>query len=250
MRKILPFLLLLFLFACKEKDLTTDNPGPPQENTLLATSFIYGDQGTIHPDSLLTNNLGYSFYITEVQVVLTDFFLREDQDTIITKDEPFIVSLKETDQYLVVLPPGGYSGYYGIRIGLDSVESVNIKPSKLPEGNELKNSDVFRNDGFGIDHLIIKGRLLDPLDPLDSVGKIPLEYRVGTYATSRVKGSLMKNFSISRNSSLKFVLQLDFEPIFNDFDLLNTPKITSDISNPADFLMAIDMADSLGVGLF
>ncbi len=249
MKKILILALCSSLVACEEKDLTTDNPAPEDKNTLVATSFIYGDHG-IHPDTALTNDLGYSFFITDIQVVVNEFFFVESGDTIARRTEPFIINMTETDQPLVKLAPGGYSGYYGFQFGLDSANSVGATPITLPEGNELRNSDVYRKGADGIDHFVIKGRLIDPDNPLDSVGTIPFEYRIGTYATTRVEASLKQNFSLARNSRVKFVLQFDVKPIFKPLDIKKFPSITSDPTNPIDIAAAIAMSQNIDIGLF
>ncbi len=249
MKKIFGLLLLSALFSC-EKDLTEENPAPSEKNILLATSFIYGEQGSINPDSVFTNDLGYGFFITDIQLVVTKFFFVQKGDTIITREDPFIVDMKQTDELLVVMPPGGYSGYYGVTLGLDSAASADINPGSLDKDSELQNSDVLRKDNLGIDHVVIKGRLINPLDPLDSTGTLPFEYRLGTEATQKTKTSLMHNFSLMRHSQVKFVMLVDLEPVFNSFDILLFPKITTDPSVPVDFATATDMADSLKIGLF
>lgn len=249
MKKIFSLVLLSALFACEEKDLTVDNPAPSDKNILLATSFIYGDEG-LNPDSVLTNDLGYRFFITEVQLVASHFFFVEGEDTVVERTEPFVVSMKQTDELILNMPPGGYSGYYGLKFGLDSLESATITPSKLDEDSDLKNADVFRNDKLGIDHVIIKGRLINPTDPMDSTGTINLNYRLGTYYTTKVKTSQNLNFSLMRDSQVKFIMQVDVEPLLNSFDMFKTPQIVTDPTIPVDFNTALDMADSLKIGLF
>ncbi len=249
MKKILLLALFSSLIACEEKDLTDDNPAPEDKNTLVATSFIYGEKG-IHSDTALSNDLGYSFFITDIQVVVNEFYFVEEGDTVADRTEPFIVSLKETDQQLLKLPPRGYSGYYGLQFGLDSIESFFASPLLLPEGNELRNSNVYRKTADGIDQFIIKGRLLDPDNPLDTIGTIPFQYRLGTYATTRTEASLNQNFALARNSNVKFVLQINLEPVFEMLDIKKFPKVTSDPTVPADIALAISMAENLEIDLF
>lgn len=252
MKKIFGLLALSTLLVSCEKDLTTENPAPDDKNVLVATSFIYGEEGGIHPDSLLTNNLGYGFFITDIQLVITHFFFIENGDTVSErKDDPFIVSLEETDEYLVYMEPRGYSGYYGFTYGYDSIKSFTVNPTNLPAGNELRNNtDLFRDMQYGIDHVVITGKLLDPADPLDSIGNIPFQYRLGTDTTMFTKTSLQQNFALMRNSDVKFVMEVDLEPIFNDLDIEAMREINTDLTVPKDVANAIDMADSLKIGLF
>lgn len=251
MRKYLALLVLPLAFACEEKDLTPDNPAPDPENLFIGTSFVYGEEG-INPDSMLTNDLGYNFFIEEVKLVLSDFYLvdQAEGDTIVNDSTAFSVSLEDPRQDMVVLGPGGYSVKYGLRLGLDSLHGALISPATVPPGSDLTDNDLYRKDGFGIDHVIIRGRLLDPFDPLDSIGKIPLEYRLGTYLTSRMIKSDQRNFSIERTSKVKIVLYVDLKPMLHQFELLNRPKVSTDLSNQVDLLFAKQMSDSLKVALF
>jgi hypothetical protein len=249
MKKIFILALISTLVACEEKDLSNDNPAPEDKNTLLATSFIYGDEG-IHSDTALTNNLGYSFFITKVQIVVNKFIFVENSDTIIRRVEPFIITMKETDQKLVQMEPGGYSGFYGLQFGLDSIESIGASPLTLPEDNELRTSDVFRKNFDGIDHFVVKGRLMDPNKPQDTIGTIPFEYRLGTFRTNRVEASLVQNFAVARNSTAKFVLQIDLEPMLEDFDIFKNQSIISDPTVPVDINTAIALSQGLKIGLF
>lgn len=249
MKNLLYLALFATLISCEEKDITDENPAPPDINTVMVTSFIYGTEG-IHTDSVLTNDLGYSFFITDVQIVVNKFFFVEGADTVSERTEPFILTMTETDELLVKMEPRGYSGFYGVQFGFDSIASLFSSPLTLEAGNELINSDVFRNPGDGIDHFVLKGRLIDPTDPLDSVGQIPFEYRLGTYQNTRIEASLNQNFSLTRNSKVKFVLQFDLEPILKGLDIFATPMITSDVTNPVDFNLSNVMSQGIEIGLF
>ncbi len=249
MKKILILVLFSGLVACEEKDLTSENPAPEDKNTIMTTSFIYGNEG-IHPDTALTNDLGYSFFITDIQIVVNKFFFVEEGDTVAKRTDPFILTMEETDQPLVKMLPGGYSGYYGVQFGLDSAESIGATPLSLPENNELRNSDVYRKGADGIDHFVIKGRLIDPNNPLDSIGTIPFEYRIGTYETTRSEASLHQNFALARNSNVKFILQFDIKPIFKPLDIALLPLITSDPTIPVDIAAAVAMSQNIEIGLY
>lgn len=243
--------LPLLISSCKEKDLTGDNPAPDPENIILETSILYNGDG-FNKDSVIINDLGYQFYITSVELVMSDFYFYDinTDDTVVESLSPFIVSNTEPEQKLVVMKSGGYSGYYGLRLGLDSISSVMTNPATISDKSDLQNSDVFRSDNNGVDQVIIKGRMLDPDDPTDSIGNIPLEYRLGTYLLSRTMESTQQNFSLKANSRVQFVMVVDLGPVFEALDMKMLPKITSDITNPVEMQVAAIMTDSLKINLY
>lgn len=252
MRKYLLVFLLPLAFACEEKDKSVDNPAPNPENVFIGASFVYGDEG-IKKDSVIINDLGYNFFIDEVKIVCSDFFMTDvsaGNDTIVTDSSAFVISMEEPQQDMVVLTPGGYSVRYGMRLGLDSLHGALMTQQQAEAGSDMDDPDLYRSDMFGIDHVIIRGRLFDPTDPQDTVGKIPLEYRLGTYLTSKKLQSTQRNFSIERTSKLKLVLFVDLKPVLHQFDLFNKPTVTTDPSNQVDLLFAKQMSDSLKIGLF
>lgn len=249
MRKILLFALFVpVFFSCKEKDLSDNNPAPSTDNVVLQTSFIYGEDG-IHYDSLYSNELGLQFYFSEVSVVFSNFVFTENSDTTLWLKEPALFSPSENQRLIGKLEPGGYAGKYSLRLGLDSLEGFNFS-SGMAEDEPLKNSSVFRQDKQGIDQLIIKGRLLDPMNIFDSIGTIPFEYRVGTYLTSKIYISDNQNFNVSGNAKIPFIVQINLLPILDEFDMYTTRTIISDRNKWPDMAVALEMADSLQIGLF
>ena len=176
--------LFVLLTSCEEEDKTINNPAPDPENALMQLSTIY-DGMRLHPDSVMTNNLGLDFHIDETVIVFSNFFFREDGDTSVFRGEPFLLTSSKPTNRIVRFPAGAYSGVYGLRMGLDSMASANVIVNGLPSDSELRDASVLRQDGLGIDHLIIRGRLLDPFSPPDSAGFIPLNYRVGLTEMSR-----------------------------------------------------------------
>lgn len=250
MKKIFGLLALSLLISC-EDDISTNNPdpNPNEDNVLLASSFLYGNVG-INPDSMLVNNLGYAFFVTDMSLVFSSIYFVEGGDSVAGSTDPFVVSLGSFDQFVLKLLPGGYSGDYRLELGMDSLTGATFDPAALPANDPLIEADVFRLDGTGIDQIIIKGRMIDPTDPLDTIGNLPFEYRIGTDITTRYYQSLQQNFSVTRNAKAKLIMQIDLEPVLKDFDILATPYVVSDPSVPVDMAKAVEMADNLSIGLY
>ncbi|WP_417602629.1 hypothetical protein [Owenweeksia hongkongensis] len=248
MRKLFLLLIVPAFFACKEKDLTTENPAKNKDNVNIETSILY-DTSTVHLDTIYTNNLGLEFYFTEMSFAFSDYTFAEKGDTILHRPEPFLITAKNQERLISRFVTGGYSGQYGLRLGLDSAQGVGYTKA-MAQDDELKNSSVFRLDADGIDHIVIKGKLFDPLDPLDSIGKIPFDIRIGTTAYSRSKISDVNNFSVSGTAVIPFIVQINLWPVFNDMQLYDRPVIKTDPTNQFDMDAALEVADSLQVNLF
>ncbi len=252
MRKLIFATLTLtaLAWACKEQDIS--EPIPDTRNVELRATFSYGDT-TFFLDSAITNQLGLTFFIEELELVGSDFFFVDaaSGDTLNEVGEPFALSPENPSTRIATFPPRqlGYSGSYGFRVGLDSLASDTLSPSNVREDSELTDNRFYRQKN-GIDHLVITGRLIDPNNPFDSTGTIPVEYRFGTFYTSRIKRSAQKNFSVQENSLTPFIVVVNIKPIFDQFDLFQFREITTDLSNPLDTSIAQERMDSLRVNLF
>ena len=250
MRKFLPLLLLGLIFtSCEEKDKTGENPAPDTKNAVTRLSLLYDGMG-FHADSAITNNLGQKFFIENVALVFSNTYFREGSDTVAFRGEPFVLSSTKVNNAVLEIPPGGYSAYYAMRLGLDSAANADIAVNGIPADSELRDADVLRPDGNGIDHLIITGRVIDPTDPTDSTGNINLSYRIGTTELSRTYASLQKNFSVQGSGKISMVLRVDLAPALQDMDLASKPVIITDPQNLVDYNLAIQIANNLKVELF
>ncbi len=241
--------VLLFFTSCEEKDKTGSNPAPTENNAVMRLSLLY-DGSKIPPDSVITNNLGHRFFIDHVILVFSDFNLLEGADTLVTGSDPFVLSSDMTDNAIVRIPTDGYSARYSLRIGLDSSASADIATNGIPSGSELKEVPVLRSTGDGIDHAIIEGRLFDPSDPTDTVGSIPLSYRLGTTELNRIYTSLQKNFSVQGDRKVSIVVQVDLGPALEDLDMVNRPMVVTDPQNLVDYNLATQMVNNIVIELF
>lgn len=250
MKNFLPLVMLLFIFSgCEEKSKTGENPAPPAENVIARLSVLYDGMG-FHADSVITNNMGQEFFIDNVRMVMSNFFFKDGKDTIIFSSEPFLLTLGMPDQGVLVMPPGGYTAIYGVRFGLDSAGTADIVVNGISQDSDLYQSGVKRDDGMGIDHIIVTGRLIDPSNPLDTTGTIPLSYRIGLTDLSKEYSSLQKNFSVQGDGKISLVIRVDIGPALKDLNMIGRPVITTDPQNLVDYNAAIKFANDLKVELF
>lgn len=247
------FLLLLlassFIIACEEKDLTGDNPPLPIENVEIAVSFLYNGKG-YKTDSILTNNKGNKFFLTDVKFLLSGVFVKSMEDTFRRDDGYFTYSWTNLEELVMELPDGGYSGHYGFELGVDSITNVDLEPSQAPAGSGLTDTDMYRNDGTGYNSIVIIGRALDPANPDDTIGTIPFRYEIGSLLLDRSLRSGQANFAVTADTQVNLILNVDTWPIFNDFDIVTRPMVTTDPSNSVDFAVAKEFSDSLLIQLF
>ncbi len=227
----------------------TDTPPNPVENVEIAVSYLWNNLG-FKPDSLLTNNKGNQFFITDIKVLFSRFYVLSAGDTFQNKNGNFAYTLNNVEQLVHELPDGGYSGFYGFRLGVDSMVNITTLPGQSPEGSGLRESGMFRNDGMGYNSILIEGRAIDPTDPDDVTGTIPFRYEIASHYFRRELNSGQANFAVTADTQVNLILNIDAWPIFNDFDIVARPTITSDPNNAIDFAQAQMMSDSLYIKLF
>ncbi len=248
MRKLLFLLIVPAFFACKEKDLTTENPAKNKDNVNIQVSLRY-DTSQVWLDTIYTNNVGLRFFFTDMSFAFSDYTFIEKGDTVLNQPEPFLITIENQERIISRFTPGGYSGKYSLRLGLDSAQGL-FYSKPMAQDEELAQSNVFRLDQNGVDHIIFKGQLFDPLDPLDTIGKIPFNFRIGTTALSRLKVSDITNFSVAGTAVIPFILEINLWPVFNELNIYDRPIITTNPSNQFDMDAATEIADSLKISLF
>lgn len=251
MKKLLSFCILsVILISCEEKDLSVDNPPLPDENVEVAASFIYNGKG-YSPDSIITNRKGNQFFLTSIKVLLSDFYAFSKGDSFKAVDSYHVFGKDNLEVLVLELPDGGYSGVYGFSLGVDSIDNMDLKPTDSKAANtDLTDTDMYRNDGNGYNSIVIEGRVINPNDPDDNYGSIPFKYEIGSLYIRRDVESGNSNFAVTADTQVNLILSVDTWPIFNDFDILTRPTITTDFSNSLDFNMAKEFSDSLHIKLF
>lgn len=253
-KKILFAALAAFSFtSCEESDLSTENETLPTENVLVATSFLYNDK-SIKLDSLYSDAAGNQFYITDVKALVSDMYIiNYKTDTLVLSDR-FTVSIAQTDKLLTRLTPGGYSVTVHANVGLDSnaVKAVQ-KSGSLPNDDPLLDVDVKRNAQFtgrGYNHLIIKGKVLDVTNPLDSNATLPFVFKVGTDELFESMRTDIINFRVESSKPIKFIFAIDVGEALATRNILARPQIDSDQSNAPDINAATEIMNLSTFNLF
>jgi hypothetical protein len=246
-KKLSIFLIFVLGFsACKEDDLTINNPVLPRENVRLTSSFIYHDASFSY-DSLFIDGAGNQFYIDELKVMVGNFYLVQSTGDTIFADKRLTMTPEDADKLAMRLTPGGYTAYAGASIGLDSAGAADAILSSPDADDPINDPDFKRtpNSGApGFNHLVIKGRILDPSNPDDSIGTIPFSYQVGTEELVRSRRSDVFNFAVSGDRVARFILQVDIGGALSNRDVLSRPVIISDPTNSADFTAATEIMNN------
>lgn len=254
MKKLFPTLLICAFatMACKEQDLSEDNPPLPTENLRISTSFLLGGQG-LFLDSMYTNNLGNEFFIESVKVLAGRIGMVTDGlDTIMT-EEPFLFQTGDTDKNVLRIAPGGYTAFCFVQTGLDSLQSAKALTAEKKEGSPFLDNDIQRNPGiagFGYNHIVIKGRVIDQTNPDDSTGTLPLSLSIGTYEFTKLSLSETFNFSVINNKDARFILSVDIGNAVLNRDLEARPTVVTDESDAADFNAATQIFDNILIQVF
>lgn len=248
MKKSWKYLLALplALAACKEESLLEDNPPPPGDNVAMTFVPFYGDDG-LDFDSVYRNQAGQRFYIDSVTLLVSDFqFFTTTGDTIgrETKDMQ-IFRTGEDEKLIGQLTPGGYSGKFMLTFGMDSsnmVSGLETVISRYPS--------LWRRQLFGWNWLEIKGRLFDPADPSDTIGKIPIAYRLGGFEMGDSAESETRTFSVNFSRPIKLITTADLKPLLHNLNLSVFREVNSNPTDNLDIQVAKAMRDSLRINIF
>lgn len=243
-------LLSAILVACEEKDLSVENPAPPEENIKLSTSFIYEDV-QLKKDTIYSNNFGQYFYIDDVKLLVSNFFFfHEDGDTTYAKPQSFQkYTFDHQTNLALAVPAGGYTVKYGFTLGMDSLTTIKARPEEVAENSALRDQDFIRNDGYGYNSMVIKGRFLDPAKPLDTVGTA-FQFNLGGYEIYRSLESDWLNFSVTNRGEVRLITVVDLASVMANFDIKKRLLVLSDYNNPIDLSIAKNMMLNLNIHLF
>ncbi len=253
-KNILYFCFALILCSsCEEKDLSEKNPALPKENVLVAATFLFND-GNLPKDTILTDGAGNQFFISEIKVLLNNlYFVNFFKDTI-RVDGRYLFTREETDNLITRLEPAGYSAYLVADVGMDSLAAVEARTGGgLSESDPLMDIDVKRPidaSGFGYNHLIIKGRIIDVANPLDTNGTIPFSYKIGTDELVKRINSEVVNFRVEAVKPVKFVFVIDVGRALQSKNLKARSEVVTDKSNLADFNAATEVMNLTQFFLF
>lgn len=236
---------LFLLSSCQEKDLLVDNPPPPTDNLFWSFVPYYGEEGLDY-DSIYQNELGISFMIDSVSLLITDvnFYDQNLKQTIDTAPNFIYLTRGNSEKLNGLLPAGGYYGSYNIFLGADSLNALKHRQ----EVQKIAPAMV-REDIFGLDFFKIKGRIFDPSKLPDTV-LIPVEYTLGTYLLADTMNTDLRSFSIDNNQQITIVLLTDLKPVLNKLNFNLIQDIYSDPTDLQDFTLAQQLKDSLAIGIF
>jgi len=232
--------LAVFLLASScEKDIAVGGEGTFDNRNVFVRGVTQWEDQAFRKDSLLVNAMGNRFYVDEVRLLLSKFFVNNQGDTI-WDPESFALITEVSDDYPVLkINPGSYSGSVGFRIGLDSITNQRPLGASAP-GSLLNEPSLYRGatGGYkGYRFLEIKGRVFNPRKPDEVEPSRTFHYELGD--TLDLNFKLSKSFSSGESTPIVFAMILDLDTLLAPFDLDTVSEIRSDRSDVDDYNRAL-----------
>lgn len=230
--------LLLFatiLIAGCTKDLNEGNDFYfDDRNVLLKFSYDMDDEA-FSKDSLYTNDVGFTFRVTEVNLLLSGFYMTDGPDTVRTENSYALTNLNDRFYKIGKLSAGSYVGNYHFTVGLDSNDN-KTSPGEWPSYQPLSNEGLYRGSLKGYNHIIIRGEYFNPNDT-SGTGFTPFRYVVGTSNLSR-EFKQTKYFTVGNNLNVTFDVSVDLAPLFTGINFLAIPTNFCDPDEPVDYALS------------
>lgn len=226
--------------AC-EKDIAVGGEGTFDNRNVFVRGVTQWENRAFRKDSLLVDASGHRFYVDEVRLLLSKFFVNNQGDTIYDP-ESFALITEVSDDYPVLkLNPGSYSGSVGFRIGLDSVTNSRPLGASAP-GSLLNEPSLYRGatGGYkGYRFLEVKGRVFNPRIPDEVEPSRTFHYELGD--TLDLNFKLSKSFSSGESTPIVFAMILDLDSLLAPFDLDTVSEIRADRSDVDDYNRALQL---------
>ncbi len=245
---ILTLLVFASLGSC-EKDIAVGGEGTFDNRNVFVRAVTQWDDRGFRKDSIYTDAQGHRFYVDQVNLLLSKFFVNNQGDTIYDP-ESFALLTDVSDDYPVLkLNPGSYSGSVGFRIGLDSVTNLRPLGTSSP-GSPLNEAALYRgaSGGYkGYRFLEIKGRVFNPHKPDELEPSKTFRYELGD--TLDLNFKLSKSFSAGESIPIVFAVIIDLDTILAPFDLDTLSEIRSDRGLVDDYTHALELRQAAQNGI-
>jgi hypothetical protein len=241
---ILGIAAVLFLASC-ERDIPVVDPAALDNRNVHIRLFKYFDNQVLDTSKVYMIN-GDVIKLDHAYLTLSgaEFISANEEDTIRTESDLSMVDMLVTDQVkLAYLPKGSYNGQINYSIGLDSARSFT-PPANLEMSNPLSKGDVWNGDVLGHSYFQLEGRVFDAADTTFNTPKNTFTWRLATPDMALAREE-KRNFNISENGDVVFVLNFDLDKLFVGLSPSAMPEINSDAGNSADYFLAQVLRDNL-----
>jgi hypothetical protein len=185
---------------------------------------------------LITNNVGSRFLIQDVQMIIWNFNVETD-DTIVDSPTSYAVStLAEPSVKVARFPGGTYSGFYGFTVGVSDADNL-IGPAPLPTNHPLKAPGLYSAPPIGFHYLTISGVAAPAGVPSNLPPSIPFKLVI---ASKDLKSTFQKfkTFVLPNGGTVNLSVEVDLEPMLNNFPLGIVNEVRSDPADAQDFAKA------------
>lgn len=245
MKKILLALVAFGAFASCEREIEVVDPAALDNRNIFIRAFSYYD-GNIADTSTVYSINGDLVKLSHAYITLSnaEYVSHDEVDTTKTESDLTSVDLLETTELkLAYLPRGSYNGTMEYRIGLDSTRAYT-PPTALEETNPLQDGHLWNGPTLGHSFFQLEGRVFDPQDSVFTTPISTFTWRVAT-EDMVVDISERRNFNVAANGSVYFVINFDFENLFQGLQPSTTEEINSDPGDVNDYNSAQILRDNL-----
>lgn len=243
-------LLLAFLGACEEPDITSRNEPRDPDNVRLSVVPFFGDSAMVTDSAYLTAQ-GELFYFDSLKLLASNlmFVPNQSEDTVSPDYEYELIGPPSYSALIDSIPPGGYNGKFILSMGVDSFPLGNDGNLQVPL--ELASNDELRLPfGFGYYQFMLYGKVVTsaPTDTVEETEEV--RWKIGGIELTDTVYSPTTAFALDNQNYMRLVLSCNVKAALDAVFIENNPVIISDPSDFQDYQRAQLIRNNLEFGLF
>jgi hypothetical protein len=233
-KMFVPALLAMAAVSCNKLE-TVGVGALDNRNVALDVIYTY-DTLFLTPNQLITNDVGSRFYIQDVQMIVWNFNVESDDTTIESPTSYAVSTLANPSVKVARFQGGTYSGFYGFTVGV--ADPVNLLgPAQFPADHPLKPAGLYSPAPIGYHYLTISGLAIPAGAPANLPPSIPFKLVI---ASKDLKSNFQKfkTFVLSSGGTVNLSVEVDLEPLLNNFPLGLVNEVKSDPADAQDYAKA------------
>ena len=251
------FALILLSLSCTKDIKQAADIFYEQRNVKIIPYFFYNGQNFRTDTVYETLGGGKFFQIDEIKIVLSNFYVVNQGDTLFTDSllgspQFAIADIKKGTFRAGFIPGGTYNGGYGIDLGVPydtSLNANNPSPGMFRPEEALSDRDLFDPEWGIYDIISIKGRAYNPADT--AAGIIPIHWRLRMPNQTEPARQFfrLKNFNLKNQTEIRFEAYINMESLLDQYDIYNFPNIGADLLDLTDQQRVKSLIDNFSFNL-
>lgn len=245
MKNILTILAAVLLLSACERDIPVVDPTALDNRNIYIRCYKYFDGDLLDTGKVYAVN-GDLIKINHLYMTFSgaEFVSYNGEDTTRTESDLTMMDiLEDTEIKLAALPKGSYNGTLHYNIGLDSARA-HTAPDNFESSNPLSKGHTWIGQDLGHSFVQLEGSVFDPADTVFTTPKSTFTWRIATQDMVLPR-SENRNFNVSANGEVFFVVNLDVDKLFVGLSPSAMPEIYSDPASSADYTLAQILRDNL-----